>query len=378
MADLTSNYPGDKSEETILPYEQEASAPPHDTQAIASISVEQRKDESLKSLELPQGSSNTGDSFEGLNERQPNDSIDDARPVSNSGGKQDGETSDAAKSHVEDSDLLIEKSHTVGMESEVTEKEDEHEHNDETESLRNSSPETNKRLLDAAQEGDEEGVRRALVKGAEIETRNTLGETALHLACRFSHEHIVTLLLKVGANIEARDNDGWTPLISAICQEASMDILRLLFDQEKHPDIDARSESGWTALMYACWNTDSAVVNFLLSRKPDTNFSDYAGSTALTLACGNSTAEIVSALLKARADVNAQNGNGDTPLILASRWRDANMVSNILEYNPDISKVGDDGVTALHRVMWNEKKDEIVPLLVQAPGVDINAKDSEK
>lgn len=314
MADLTSNDPGDKSEKTILPYEQEASAPPHGTQAIASISIEQRKDESLKSLELPQGSSsNIGDNFENLNERQPNDSIDDARLILDTDVKQDGETGDLAKSLVEDSDPLIEKSHTVGMESEVTEKEDGHEHNDETESLRKPSPETNEMLLQAAIDGDVEEVRRILREGAEIETRNTLGETALHLACRFNHKDIVLLLLKEGANIEARDNDEWTPLISAL------------------------------ALAYYYPN-----------------------------------AEVISKLLEEKADVNAQDNDGDTPLIIAARYGDADMVSSILDFHPDISKVRDGQRTALHEVMLNDRRDEIVTLLVEAPGVDINSKDSGK
>ncbi|KAF7902232.1 hypothetical protein EAF00_002135 [Botryotinia globosa] len=379
MADLTSNDSGDKSEETISPYEQGASEPLHDTQASASISVEQRKDESSKSLELPQeSSSNTSDSFEGSNERRPNDSTDDIRPTSSTGGKQEGETSDAAKSLVENSEPLIVNLPTAGMENEVTEKEDGHEHNDETESLRKPSPETNERLLEAAEDGDEDAVRKALDEDAEIETKNWVGETALQLACRFNHKDIVTLLLTKGANIEAHDNDGWTLLISAVYQEASTDILELLFNQENHPDINAGSSTGWTALMYACCNKDLAVVNFLLSQGPDINHSSDDKSTALTVATYSSTVEIVSALLKAQANVNAQDSDGDTPLILASRCRDANMVSKILEYNPEFSIVRDGGVTALHQVMSNEERDEIAPLLVLAPGANINAKDFEE
>ncbi|TGO08593.1 hypothetical protein BTUL_0201g00070 [Botrytis tulipae] len=339
-ADLTPNDSGDKSEETISPYEQEASAPPHDTQVSASISAEQRKGYSLKSLELPQeSSSNTSDTFE---------------------------------------DPLIVNSPTAGMESEVTEKEGGNEHNDETESLRKPSSETNERLLEAAQDGDGDGARKALDEGAEIETTNWIGETALHLACRFDHKNIVALLLAVGANIEARDNDRWTPLISAMSREASTDILELLFNQGKQPDIDARSGTGWTTLMYACGSKDSAVVNFLLSKSPRINVSNDHNLTALTVATYFSTAEIVSALLDAHADVDAQDGDGDTPLILSSRYGDANMVSSILKYHPDISKVRDGQRTALHEAILNEKRNEIVPSLVLAPGVDINAKDFEE
>ncbi|PLB53433.1 ankyrin, partial [Aspergillus steynii IBT 23096] len=40
-------------------------------------------------------------------------------------------------------------------------------------------------------------------------------ETALHLAARTGHYNIAELLVKEGANLEARDNDGWVPLYGA-------------------------------------------------------------------------------------------------------------------------------------------------------------------
>ncbi|KAF7954057.1 uncharacterized protein EAE97_001455 [Botrytis byssoidea] len=268
MADLTSNDSGHKSEETISPHEQEASEPLHGTQVSAPISVEQWKDESLKSLEIPQeSSSNTGDTFEDSNERQPNYLTGDTRPTSSTGVKQDGETSDTAKSLVGNSAPLNEKSPTATMEIEVPEKEDGHEHNDGTESLWKPSPETNERLLVAARYGDKEEVERALGEGAEIETRNQYGETALHLACRFDHKNIAPLLLAEGANIEARDNDRWTPLISAMSEEASIDILEHLFNQEKPSryKFQERHGANCTKSLFDCKiRTESAeIIRFL-------------------------------------------------------------------------------------------------------------------
>ncbi|CAG9763871.1 unnamed protein product [Ceutorhynchus assimilis] len=47
--------------------------------------------------------------------------------------------------------------------------------------------------------------------GAEMERRNNIGKTALHMASFKGHSAVVNSLLKNGANINARDNNGNTP-----------------------------------------------------------------------------------------------------------------------------------------------------------------------
>ena len=49
-----------------------------------------------------------------------------------------------------------------------------------------------------------------------IDRQNMDGETALHMAARFGHQHAVTALLQFKPDLEIRDNDGWIPLHSAV------------------------------------------------------------------------------------------------------------------------------------------------------------------
>jgi ankyrin repeat protein len=58
--------------------------------------------------------------------------------------------------------------------------------------------------------------------GADINLRNDEGQTALHLALQHGSLDIMRLLLKNGANVDAPDMDGSTPLHQAI-SEASRD-----------------------------------------------------------------------------------------------------------------------------------------------------------
>jgi len=49
-----------------------------------------------------------------------------------------------------------------------------------------------------------------------VDRQNMDGETALHMAARFGHQHAVQTLLEFKPNLEIRDNDGWIPLHSAV------------------------------------------------------------------------------------------------------------------------------------------------------------------
>ena len=45
-----------------------------------------------------------------------------------------------------------------------------------------------------------------------VDSKSKIGHTPLHLACRFGHLPVVIVLLAAGAEINARDSDGNTPL----------------------------------------------------------------------------------------------------------------------------------------------------------------------
>jgi hypothetical protein len=57
--------------------------------------------------------------------------------------------------------------------------------------------------------------------GADPNTKNKDGETSLHLACCHGHLDRALLLIRHGANVYIRDNDGSTPL-NECCDERPM------------------------------------------------------------------------------------------------------------------------------------------------------------
>lgn len=63
-------------------------------------------------------------------------------------------------------------------------------------------------LTQAVTSGDVKAVSAALANGADVDERNSGGQTALILAVIFGHTHLVQLLINAGANPRLRDNLG--------------------------------------------------------------------------------------------------------------------------------------------------------------------------
>ncbi len=74
---------------------------------------------------------------------------------------------------------------------------------------------TSKVLFLAVRNGDLDGVKEALKNGADIEAKESYGDTALNIAAENGHLEIVKYLIESGANIENLGGAAKTPLMNA-------------------------------------------------------------------------------------------------------------------------------------------------------------------
>jgi ankyrin repeat protein len=135
-------------------------------------------------------------------------------------------------------------------------------------------------------------VRLLLDSGANVEARDEEGETPLIQAASFGQTETFNLLLERGAKINARNKRGMTPLIVAACacaiatMNSTYDIMKILL--EKGANVNARTHDGATALMMAAGSPDDAAsVKLLLSNGADPMAKDNQGRTAMTFAKDN-------------------------------------------------------------------------------------------
>lgn len=113
------------------------------------------------------------------------------------------------------------------------------------------------------------------------------GMTPLHLAIYYSNEATVTACLENGAAIDVKDNDGWTPLMTAVVVEDKSTIDKLIqllkegVGSELSTHLDAPDNDGKTPLMVACEMGWSEVVKDLGSADASYNLHDDCRRTAL-------------------------------------------------------------------------------------------------
>ncbi len=88
-----------------------------------------------------------------------------------------------------------------------------------------------------------------------------------------------------GAELHVRNEAGLTPLMAAVAQGASSEVVEALLSAGA--DIDEQAASGATALMLAAGSGTPAQVIYLLNAGADPTVTDAEGRTAAELARGN-------------------------------------------------------------------------------------------
>ncbi|MDR1045260.1 MAG: ankyrin repeat domain-containing protein [Candidatus Adiutrix sp.] len=163
-----------------------------------------------------------------------------------------------------------------------------------------------------------------LKAGADVNAKDSLGETALHRAAEFGSLDLVKTLLAAGADVNAVDNLGHTPLARAsriappLPAEEHVALLKLLLDsgadvRPGQPVIPGQPRM--TPLLGAARASAPEVVQLLLEAGCPVDEGTEAGFTPLmSAAVKNSNPETVKVLLTAGADVTRRDDKGETAL----------------------------------------------------------------
>jgi ankyrin repeat protein len=83
-------------------------------------------------------------------------------------------------------------------------------------------------LLQATEAGDIVQMAALLAKGAEVNARNAYGWTPLHVAAAGGDPAVITLLLQHGADVHAQSHIGTTPLDNATTRGGRKAVIDLL------------------------------------------------------------------------------------------------------------------------------------------------------
>jgi hypothetical protein len=151
-------------------------------------------------------------------------------------------------------------------------------------------------------------------KGTDVNAKDENGQTPLHIAICGGQREEVELLIAKGADINAKDNSGQTPLHYAAVL-GQKEVVELLI--AKGADINARGTNAWTPLHWAAMKGQSETARVLIAKGADVNAKDKHGWTPLHDAALIGNKEVAELLIAKGADINAKDGNGQTLLQFA-------------------------------------------------------------
>lgn len=174
----------------------------------------------------------------------------------------------------------------------------------------------------------------------KVNSRNTKRLTPLHEAAKWNDPDIVELLLENGADIHAKDEEGYAALHYAARGARGTETLALLL--ERGADIEARDKIGNTPLLVAVRfnSTQEPIADFLIQRGADRHVRNYYGDTPCTILPRIDTKSFLFERIKA----NPEKGIFDFV-----RVADLSSVRKMIAENPELIHVkGELGETLLH------------------------------
>ncbi len=173
----------------------------------------------------------------------------------------------------------------------------------------------------AARHGNIEAAKLILAKAISLGVKDEILYSAVHWAVIADQVEMVKYLLDQGANIEGNDDlGGYTPLMNSSLFEM-VDLL-----VKRGANVNAKNKFNYTPLHKAVFNFVEGkrkekdckkILNLLISNGANLNAQDNNGNTPLMTAIQKTAPAKI--LIAKGADVNLANKNKETPLMLAAK-----------------------------------------------------------
>lgn len=239
----------------------------------------------------------------------------------------------------------------------------------------------NEDLIDAAENGNLDEVRKALEKGADVNAKDKYSNTALMKAAVKGHSDIVELLIEEGADTDAKDVFDETALFNAVLK-GHFHIVKLLI--ENGADVNVKD-----ALTEAIKGGYPHIVGLLIGYGADVNgkdlyeaaCKDYSDIIKLLIEIGDFNVDeinnalagacsqrVINILIEEGGDLNAKDDYGYTPLMWAIDNDYPGKVKLFIDAGADVNVVCD-GHTPLEMAR-GMGREEIVSILEEAGAED--------
>lgn len=236
-------------------------------------------------------------------------------------------------------------------------------------------------MVKAAQKGDAARVRSLLDQGVSANSRHKLtGWSALTVASYHGSLEVVRILIRAGADVNARDKTGGTPLLKAATVpdaenisellKIKAEIIRELLKAGADPSMqDNFGGTAWeqavinnqqelidafgdvkgvkeTQLIVAATTGNIPTAKQMIEEGADVNYKDTDGWSALSEAVLSGQVEVLKLLIDSHVDVNLKHQKGWTALMVAAQKNQMQAARLLLKAGADPKIRNDEGVTA--------------------------------
>ncbi len=245
----------------------------------------------------------------------------------------------------------------------------------------------------AVESGGVNVVKLLLSHGVEVNSRTLAGDTPLHLAIGRQNQGMIDALIGAGADVNLRNNRGDMPLhlamrLTALQPATAVPNRFAQFGPGQRPDktrgnpllvpqlldrgaqINARDQSGMTPLLFAILNRDKINQAVLLQ-----HHAALDTLTTLMNAAATDDTVTLARLIKTLPDFkDLRAPNGATALHVAALWNAPQTTRLLLHSGLETSARDGASETPLHYACWFPENGPMVSLLLDA-GANINAED---
>lgn len=250
-------------------------------------------------------------------------------------------------------------------------------------------------------------INTLLQYGVNVDCISKEGKPAICLACELgsSNIEVVRLLLRYPCNINTTGPFGSNALHVCCCDDAKIDIARMLI--LRGADVNYKDKNGSTPIILCAMSGAVGIASLLLQNACDASLVDSYGNNPLHISCriGGTDGEkivalctcngvpvdtanswddyplhvatkynhdrMLSILLEAGSMIDSKDRQGDTPLGIASIHNHISIIKLLIQYGACINSINSEGNTPLH-LACRLNHFEIVGMLLDASECDLS------